>query len=131
MVGLWLYRKFVQPASTLVDGERTRTQDTSFGTRINVGRSERKRAYPKYIGNDGTTELAQKSVSNAKLAKAFLQGPTHNRSDIYLVLTNKMAQWTPSISAGTMGQRSRHALPIHRGTNQLEYREIACTGNGS
>ena len=43
-----------------------------------------------------------------------------------------MAQWTPSISAlGLWDSEAGTPLPIHRGTNQLEYREIACTGNGS
>ena len=84
----------------------------------------------KYIGNDGTAGLAQNSTSNAALAKAFLQGPTHDRSDIYLVLTNKMAQWMPSITAlGLWDSEAGTPLPIHRGTNQLEYRDIACTGN--
>ena len=86
----------------------------------------------KYIGNDGTLGVAQNSSSNAALAKAFLQGPTNDRSDIYLVLTNKMARWMPSITAlGLWDSEVGTPLPIHRGTNQLEYGEIDCTGNGA
>ncbi len=117
---------------TLVDGGTQRGPKTHLLARalMSGDQSESARIL-EYIGNDGTTELAQKSVSNAKLAKAFLQGPKHKRSDIYLVLTNKMAQWTPSISAlGLWDSEAGAPLPIHRGTNELEYREIACTGNG-
>ena len=117
---------------TLVDGGTQRGPRTHLLARALMARDQSESArILKYIGNDGTTGLAQNSTSNAALAKAFLQGPTHDRSDIYLVLTNKMAQWMPSITAlGLWDSEAGTPLPIHGGTNQLEYRDIACTGKG-
>ena len=74
----------------------------------------------------------QNSASNATLAAAFLRGPANDRSDIYLVLTNKMAQWMPSITAlGLWDSETGTPLPIHRGSNRLIYGDLACTGNGA
>ncbi len=117
---------------TLVDGGTQRGPKTHLLARALMSRDQGESArILKYIGNDGTTELVEKSVSNTKLDNVFLRGPANNRSDIYLVLTNKMVLWTPTISAlGLWDSQAGTPLPIHHGTNQLEYRDIACTGNG-
>ena len=117
----------------LIDGGTQRGPKTHLMARAltsgNQGESAR---ILKYISNDGTAGIIQNSASNASLAKAFLQGPTKDRSDVYLVLTSKMTHWMPSItSLGLWNSETGTPLPIHLGANQLEYIDLACTGDGT
>ena len=118
---------------TLIDGGTQRGPQTHLLARALMSRDQGESArILKFIGNDGTDGVVQNSASNATLAAAFLRGPANDRSDIYLVLTNKMAQWMPSITAlGLWDSETGTPLPIHRGSNRLIYGDLACTGNGA
>ena len=118
---------------TLIDGGTQRGPKTHLLARALMSRDQGESArILKFIGNDGTDGVVQNSASNAALAAAFLRGPTNDRLDIYLVLTNKMSQWMPSITAlGLWDSETGTPLPVHRGSNQLFYGDLACTGNGA
>jgi len=86
----------------------------------------------KFIGNEGVDEIAAISTSTAMLDEAFQRGPKAVQSDIYLIVTAKMARWMPSISQlGLWDSEEGKALSIYKGSNELSYRDLQCTGQGA